>query len=275
MTKEERNASSSSDEGVNDMVGGHRKQYQFTPFPDDGNSYDDDHTFSDEYDNKYGGKRNRKSQKEVDFEDDEDYSESGTDVDGLTLREKYKRQFGVEADDYLDKTILTNDKTQGKKWAKHLYDSIEGEVTKHEIEFKKKEGKGLSNPRMQEINNQFMYEYDFNDKKDERINDDFENQVQEREKNLRLKRAGYTPREYYELNKKNFKLPGHINSYGGQFYNKARSQVDEDQLNDKGPYIERRRQAKQTKSIDQFIDEVESGSERDEDELFQDYQNMI
>jgi hypothetical protein len=151
MTKEERNASSSSDEGHHDMVG-YRNDFQFTPFPNDGDSYDDDHSFSDEYDNKYRGKRDRKPKKEV-YSEDEDFTESGTDVDDLTLREKYKREFGVEVDDYFDKTILTNDKTQGKKWAKHVYDSIEGEVTQHEIEFKKKEGKGLTNPRMQEINN--------------------------------------------------------------------------------------------------------------------------
>lgn len=120
-----------------------------------------------------------------------------------------------------------------------------------------------------------MYEYEYYEKKDPREIDKFEESQDQRDKNLTLKRAGMTPKEYYDMNKKSFKLLNEEMKYGGDFYMKARSQVDEAQLNDQGPYIEKRRQAKAAKSIDQFIDEVESGSERDEDELFQDYQNMI
>lgn len=56
------------------------------------------------------------------------------------------------------------------------------------------------------MNNQFMYDYNYYEKNDPKQIDKFEESPEERKKNLRLKRAGTTPKEYYEFNQKSFKL---------------------------------------------------------------------
>lgn len=43
--------------------------------------------------------------------------------------------YDIEADEYIRKQTPDTDSSQAKKWAKNFYDSIEGEVTNHEVQF--------------------------------------------------------------------------------------------------------------------------------------------